>query len=89
MEQTPSTIAPSLPWQSLPLKKVFFWAGSDDGLVHVSRNGGDSWQNVTPPDLPEWALISIIEPSPHDTATAYVAATRYKLDDLKALPLHD
>ncbi|HVX30310.1 MAG TPA: glycosyl hydrolase, partial [Nitrolancea sp.] len=57
------------------------WAGSDDGLVHVSRDGGGSWQNVTPPDLPEWALISIIEPSPHDAATAYVAATRYKSDD--------
>jgi photosystem II stability/assembly factor-like uncharacterized protein len=58
-----------------------FWAGSDDGLVHISRDGGASWQNVTPPDLPEWALISIIEPSPHDAATAYLAATRYKLDD--------
>jgi photosystem II stability/assembly factor-like uncharacterized protein len=57
------------------------WAGSDDGLVHVSRDGGISWQNVTPPDLPEWALISIIEPSPYDAGTAYVAATRYKSDD--------
>ncbi|HEX7102400.1 MAG TPA: glycosyl hydrolase [Nitrolancea sp.] len=57
------------------------WAGSDDGLVHVSRDGGASWQNVTPPDLPEWALISIIEPSPHDAGAAYVAATRYKSDD--------
>ena len=46
-----------------PVEEGVLWAGSDDGLVHVSRNGGDSWQNVTPPDLPEWALISIIEPS--------------------------
>jgi hypothetical protein len=57
------------------------WAGSDDGLVHISRDDGAAWHNVTPPELPEWTLVSIIEPSPHDAATAYVAATRYKLDD--------
>ncbi len=66
-----------------PLERGLFWAGSDDGLVHISRDGGQNWQNVTPPDLPEWALISIIEPSPHDPASAYVAATRYKLDDFQ------
>ncbi|CAN5499369.1 hypothetical protein BH23CHL2_BH23CHL2_27370 [soil metagenome] len=66
-----------------PHEEGVFWAGSDDGLVHISRDGGESWQNVTPSTdmLPEWALISIIEPSPRDPATAYVAATRYKLDD--------
>jgi photosystem II stability/assembly factor-like uncharacterized protein len=58
-----------------------FWAGSDDGLVHISRDNGASWQDVTPPDLPEWSFIRTVEPSPHDAATAYVAATRYKLDD--------
>ena len=58
-----------------------FWAGSDDGLVHVSRDNGASWQNVTPQGLPEWALISIIEASPHAAGTAYIAANRYKLDD--------
>jgi photosystem II stability/assembly factor-like uncharacterized protein len=57
------------------------WAGTDDGLVHVSRDRGRTWQAVTPPELPEWALISVIEPSPHDAATCYVAATRYKLAD--------
>jgi photosystem II stability/assembly factor-like uncharacterized protein len=59
------------------------WSGSDDGLVHLTRDGGTTWDDVTPGRelLPEWALISIIEPSPHDPATAYVAATRYKLDD--------
>src|SRR5918911_1487377 len=66
-----------------PHERGVFWAGSDDGLVHLSRDGGESWQDVTPPDLPEWALISIIEPSPHDPATAYLAATRYKLDDFQ------
>ncbi len=57
------------------------WAGSDDGLVHVTRDGGAHWTNVTPKDLPDWALISIIDASPHDPGTAFVAATRYKLDD--------
>lgn len=64
-----------------PMMPELLWAGSDDGLVHLSRDGGTSWQNVTPADLPEWALISIIEPSPHDPAVAYIAATRYKWDD--------
>ncbi len=63
------------------LQEGLFWAGSDDGLIHVSQDGGKTWANITPPDLPEWALISIVEPSPHDAATAYVAATRYKMDD--------
>ena len=66
-----------------PIKRGLFWAGSDDGLVHISQDGGKTWKNITPPQLPEWALISIIEPSPHDPATAYVAATRYKLDDFQ------
>ncbi|HEU5422472.1 MAG TPA: glycosyl hydrolase, partial [Nitrolancea sp.] len=65
-----------------PVHKGVIWAGSDDGLIHVTRDGGQSWQNVTPPRalVGEWALINIIEASPHDAATAYVAATRYKLD---------
>jgi photosystem II stability/assembly factor-like uncharacterized protein len=65
------------------IERGLFWAGSDDGLVHVSRDNGQSWQNVTPVELPEWALISIIESSPYDPATAYVAATCYKLDDFQ------
>ncbi|MDQ4099414.1 MAG: glycosyl hydrolase, partial [Chloroflexota bacterium] len=64
-----------------PHEQGVFWAGSDDGLLHISRDGGENWQNITPPDLPEWTMISGIEPSPFDPATAYVAATRYKLDD--------
>jgi photosystem II stability/assembly factor-like uncharacterized protein len=60
-----------------------FWVGSDDGLIHISRNGGQTWDDITPPELPEWTLISMIEVSPHDPATAYVAATRYKLDDVQ------
>ena len=64
-----------------PKDSNVLWAGSDDGLVHVTRDGGAHWTDVTPKDLPEWALISIIDASPHDPGTAFVAATRYKLDD--------
>jgi photosystem II stability/assembly factor-like uncharacterized protein len=66
-----------------PHHQGVFWAGSDDGLVHLSQDGGATWQDITPRDLPEWALISIIELSPHRDGTAYVAATRYRLDDTK------
>jgi photosystem II stability/assembly factor-like uncharacterized protein len=59
------------------------WAGSDDGLVHISRDGGGHWENITPPNLPEWTTIGKIEPSPHDPACAYIAAWRYKLDDYR------
>ena len=64
-----------------PHEPGVYWSGSDDGLVQVSRDSGQSWRDVTPPSLPEWSFIRTVEPSPHDTATVYVAATRYKLDD--------
>ncbi len=64
-----------------PVQAGVLWAGSDDGLINVSKDGGETWEDATPQLLPDWALISIIEPSPHDAAVAYVAATRYKLDD--------
>ncbi len=66
-----------------PAKAGVLWAGSDDGYVNVSQDNGKTWTNRTPKGLPEFALISIIDPSPHDPATAYVAATRYKLSDHK------
>jgi photosystem II stability/assembly factor-like uncharacterized protein len=66
-----------------PLEKGLLWAGSDDGLLHITRNGGGSWQNITPPAMPEWGLVSIIDPSPHAAAAAYVAVDRHKLDDFK------
>jgi len=62
-----------------PHERGFFWAGTDDGRIHTSE-GGKEWNEVSIPGL-ERALISIIEVSPHDAATAYVAATRYKVDD--------
>ena len=64
-----------------PHEPGVFWASSDDGLVHLSRDGGKSWGNVTPAGLPEWIYWQTIEPSPHDPATAYLAGTRYKVDD--------
>ncbi len=57
------------------------WAGTDDGLLHLSRDGGATWQAITPSTLPEWTMISCIELSPFTPGTAYMAATRYKLDD--------
>lgn len=68
-----------------PHEQGVFWAGSDDGLVHISRDGGTTWNPITPQGLPEWTLISMIEASPHDVASAYIAATRYKLDDTRPM----
>ena len=67
------------------LSRGLIWTGSDDGLVHVTRDGGKTWSNVTPKDLPEWAQINSIAASPHDAATAYLAATSYKLDDFRPM----
>jgi len=66
-----------------PVEKGAIWAGSDDGLVHVTRDGGKNWQNVTPPGMPEWIQINSIDASSIEAGTAYVAATMYKLDDFK------
>ena len=63
-----------------PHEKGHIWTGSDDGLVYLTKNGGESWQNVTPKGLKE-CLINAIEVSPHDPATAYIATTRYKFND--------
>jgi len=78
-----------------PQRRNLLWCGTDDGLVHRSEDGGSTWVNITPDGrhgrvkggarerLPDWALISIVEPSPHDEDTLYVAATRYKHDDTR------
>ncbi|MCE2895629.1 MAG: glycosyl hydrolase [Flammeovirgaceae bacterium] len=63
-----------------PHEKGVIWTGSDDGLVHVTRDGGATWQNVTPAGLQE-CLINAIEVSPHDKSVAYIATTRYKFND--------
>jgi photosystem II stability/assembly factor-like uncharacterized protein len=79
------TIAPS------PRDSGVIWVGTDDGLVQVTRDGGRTWQDVTPKDVTVGTQVSMVEASPHDAATAYVAATRYKLDDFSpyAFVTHD
>ncbi len=57
------------------------WTGSDDGWVHVTRDGGKSWAKVTPPDLPDFTRISLIEASPHQNGVAYLAGNRYQMGD--------
>jgi len=70
------SIAPS------PLAKGLIWAGTDDGLIQITRDEGKNWTNVTPKDLAEWSRVSLIEASPHDAGTAYVAIDRHQNDDL-------
>jgi photosystem II stability/assembly factor-like uncharacterized protein len=66
-----------------PLKEGLLWVGSDDGLIHVTQDGGTTWKNVTPSGMPEWMMINSIEPSAFDEGTCYVAGTRYKLGDFE------
>jgi photosystem II stability/assembly factor-like uncharacterized protein len=65
-----------------PKKKGMLWAGTDDGLVHLTTDEGQHWANVSP-KMPEWSTVDLIEPSPHDANAAYIAVDRHKLDDLK------
>lgn len=64
-----------------PVTPGLLWTGSDDGLVHVSRDGGQNWENVTPKGMPEWMMINSIEPSHFDPGVCYVAGTKYKTGD--------
>jgi hypothetical protein len=66
-----------------PLTPDVLWAGSDDGLIHISRDRGKTWTNVTPPAMAKFTRVSIIDASHFDRGTAYVAANRYQLDDFK------
>jgi photosystem II stability/assembly factor-like uncharacterized protein len=68
-----------------PKQKGLIWAGSDDGLVHVTTDDGKNWKNVTPAmaGFPEWATVSMIEPSPFDANTAYVTVDAHRLDNTK------
>jgi hypothetical protein len=64
-----------------PIVPGLIWAGSDDGLVHITMDGGASWKPITPPGMPEWGLCSMIEASPHDPATAWLAVDNHENDD--------
>jgi len=66
-----------------PHRRDEIWASTDDGLVHVTHDGGKSWKDVTPKGLPELAYVGCVEVSAHDADTIYVAATRYKLADYR------
>ncbi|MGA9803363.1 MAG: glycoside hydrolase [Terriglobales bacterium] len=70
------SIAPS------PKDATLIWAGTDDGLIHVTRDGGKNWQNVTPPELTPWSKLAQMDASHFDTPTAYAAVNRFRLDDL-------
>lgn len=63
------------------LEKDLLWTGSDDGLIHVSKDGGKNWENVTPPDAGKWMMWNCVETDPFKKGTAYFAGTKYKSDD--------
>ncbi len=64
-----------------PVQKDLIWAGTDDGLIHLTRDAGQHWENVTPKAMPDWGTVSMIEASPRDAGTVYVAVERHKSDD--------
>jgi photosystem II stability/assembly factor-like uncharacterized protein len=74
-----------------PAQKDLIWAGSDDGLIHITKDGGAHWNDVTPKAMPEWGTVSMIEASPTEAGTAYVAVERHKMDDFApyAFKTHD
>ncbi|MGH1387300.1 WD40/YVTN/BNR-like repeat-containing protein [Kordia sp.] len=69
--------------QESPLKEGLLWVGSDDGLIHITKDGGQTWENITPKGMPDWMMINSIEPSVFDAGTCYVAGTKYKTGDFK------
>jgi photosystem II stability/assembly factor-like uncharacterized protein len=82
LDQSGAEIYPSLSVIAVsPLDGNLIWAGSDDGLIHITTDGGTQWQAVRPADLPEWSQISSIEPSHVAKGTAYLTARRYMWDD--------
>ncbi|NBC08370.1 MAG: glycosyl hydrolase [Bacteroidetes bacterium] len=71
-----------------PHEAGVLWAGSDDGLLHLSRDGGENWEDITPAGMPEWMMINSIDADPFHKGGAYVAGTRYKLGDYKPYLYH-
>jgi len=70
------TVAPS------PLDSNVIWTGSDTGMIYLTRDGGKTWNNVTPPGLGDWSKISLIDAGHFDAGTAYAAVDRHRLDDM-------
>ncbi|TDI39565.1 MAG: glycosyl hydrolase [Acidobacteria bacterium] len=77
----PETYCTIFAFEESPHQAGLFWVGTDDGLVHVSRDGGATWTNITPEGMPEWGTVNMIELSPHDAGRAFIAVHRYRLDD--------
>ncbi|HVS98450.1 MAG TPA: hypothetical protein VHE54_18285 [Puia sp.] len=71
------TVAPS------PVDGMTIWAGTDDGLIHITHNGGKTWTNVTPPEITDWEKVSLIDAGHFDAATAYAAVNAIRLDDMR------
>lgn len=65
-----------------PVTAGMIWVGTDNGLVKLTRNDGMTWSDATPRGLPPWSLVSLIDPSPHDAASAYLAIDRHQVDDI-------
>jgi photosystem II stability/assembly factor-like uncharacterized protein len=76
-----SSIAPS------PSRDGEIWAGTDNGLIHLTLDDGKTWRDVTPPGLPPWSMVSVVEASRFDAGTAYVAIDRHQVDDLRPYAL--
>ncbi|RMF76942.1 MAG: glycosyl hydrolase [Acidobacteria bacterium] len=70
-------------FEESPHARGELWVGTDDGLVHLSRDDGASWQEITPKEMPEWATVNSIELSPHAPGRAFLAVHRYRLDDFR------
>ena len=68
-----------------PKQKGILWTGSDDGLVHLSKDDGKTWENVTVnvPDMPDWGTVECIEASPFDVGTAYLVVDAHRMDDYR------
>ena len=70
-------------FEESPLTAGLLWVGTDDGLVHLSRDNGENWTDITPSQMPEWGQVNSIELSSHDPGRAFIAVTRYKFDDFQ------
>jgi photosystem II stability/assembly factor-like uncharacterized protein len=66
-----------------PVQKGLIWAGTDDGLVQLTMDGGAHWRNVTPKDMPAWGTVDMVEADPHEAGTAYIAVDCHRLDDFR------
>lgn len=79
----PETYTTIFAFEESPHKQGLLWTGTDDGLVHISQDGGANWENITPKEMPEWGTVNRIELSAHYPGRAFIAVHRYRLDDFR------